>query len=56
MFIHRMALELHMTVTEIKKSMPASELFDWIAYWQRLNEGSDTSEMSAEDIQKAFGA
>lgn len=37
MFLHRMALELHMTVEELGTRMSASELMDWVEYWNQVS-------------------
>lgn len=58
MFLHRMALELHMTVGDIKEHMTMGEMFDWLEYWDRIKEGPEPIDMSnftPEQLQAALG-
>ena len=56
-----MALELHMTVGELGTRMSASELLDWIEYWDRTSDkdGAPTKELaditSVDQLQALFG-
>ena len=59
MFLHRMALELHMPVAELEIRMPASELLDWLEYWERVNKPEAEYEgveiTSPEQLEALFG-
>lgn len=61
MFCHRMALELSMTVAEIRERMTAEELLDWLEYFERTkpkeSDGKiDPSQVDPKDLARAFGA
>lgn len=61
MFLHRLALELHLLVEDIQARMTLRELLDWMAYftWRDQQSGSRPAElgsMTPAQIAAAFGA
>ena len=63
MFVHRMALELHMLVSDIRARMSVSELLDWVSYFdavggkgQGQDAGMSFENMTPEQIAAAMGA
>jgi hypothetical protein len=54
-FVHRLALEIHMTTARIKEEMGVEEMLDWVEYFS--DQGKEQpGEMSPEQLANAFGA
>jgi hypothetical protein len=52
LFLHELALELHMSKHQLGCSMPASELFDWAEFFAYRRREQERQEQAAENRQR----